>query len=73
MPAPKNNKNALKEATGLQINFYLSGVDVAYIKRRLTRELEREPTTQEMRHFARKQAKNGIYTAIKSEMPAVIL
>jgi hypothetical protein len=73
MPAPRGNTNATKKEQGIQINFYLSAVDVAYIKRRLRRELNREPTKLEIRKFAREQAKGGIYHAIKSEVPAIIL
>ncbi len=73
MPAPQGNLNACKQEQGIQMSFYLTHVDVAYIRRRLTRELEREPSKQEIRQFARSQAKNGIYAAIKSEVPAIIV
>lgn len=73
MSAPKDNKNALKQQAGLQISFYLSAIDAAYIKRRLMRELNREPTRQEISKFARDKAKNGVWSAIKSEMDAIII
>lgn len=71
--ALNGNQNAAKEGTGFQVNFYLSGVDAATIMRLLARQLNREPTKQEMQKYAREQAKNGIWNAIKGELPAIII
>jgi hypothetical protein len=70
--APKDNKNALKDGAGIQVNFYLSGTDVAAIKRVLAfRGID--VTDKEIRRFARNQSKNGIWQAIKGELPPIIL
>jgi hypothetical protein len=73
MAAPQGNQNAAKEETGLSISFYLSGVDVAYIRRHLKAQLGREPSKKEIRKLARVEAKNGIWGAIKGEIPAIIV
>lgn len=75
--APHGNQNAVKpveaKKNGLQVNFYLSAEDASAIKRFLTRQNDREPTTQEIRRFAREQSKNGIWQAIKHDLPAIII
>lgn len=68
----KGNKNALKDGVGIQVNFYLSGTDVAAIKRvLLSRGID--INDEEIRRFARNQSKNGIWQAIKSELPSIII
>jgi len=73
MSAPKDNLNARKCGAGIQITFYIGSEETAAIRRLLTRSLKREPTKAEMLKYAREQAKNGIYNAVKGELPAIIV
>ncbi len=72
MPAPKQNTNAAKGEKGIQVNFYLNAEEVAAIKKVLARQ-DRPTDQKAIRSFARKQSKNGIWQAVKDELPPIIL
>lgn len=73
MPAPKHNKNAIKEKKepGLQVNFYLSATDAMLIRRKL-QALGKPTDDKAVRRYAREQSKNGIWSSLKDEMPPMI-
>jgi hypothetical protein len=74
MPAPHGNTNAVKAGEGVQVStsFYLTKEEVIAIKRKLSLQ-EIEPTSKNIRAYARKQMKNGLWLAIRDELPAIIV
>lgn len=74
MPAPHGNTNGAKEGESVQIttSFYLTKEEVAAIKRNLSRQ-EIEPTAKNVRSYARKQMRNGLWLAIRNELPPMII
>lgn len=68
--APEGNQYAAKEGEGAGISIYLSLRDIAFLQKMLQDHGE---NPEQWRKFARRYAKQGIYSQIKAYMDAEIL